>query len=174
MPPGRRSGEAHVDYDAISSVLAQSLAQELLYGPDAARLAYIGIDGDPRVVPVAFWAEGLQLRVATVPGTPKVAALRVNPRVAITIDHGAAQPRELLLRGVASIKTVEGVPAGYLAAARKMMTSDEYAAWEPGVLALYDEMAVIDITITWAKLIDFETSLPQAIEDLIGSKMANE
>jgi hypothetical protein len=52
------------------------------------------------------------------------------------------------------------------------MTDEQYGEWVAGVQALYDEMAVITITPTWAKLLDFETTLPTAVEDLIKEKAA--
>ena len=33
--------------------------------------------------------------------------------------------------------------------------------------ALYDQMALITIEPDWAKLLDFETTLPKAVEDLV-------
>ena len=74
------------------------------------------------------------------------------------------------MRGTAEIKLVEGVPDGYLAAGRKVMTEDQYPEWVAGVRGLYVEMVVITITPTWAKLVDFETTLPTAVEDLIKQK----
>jgi hypothetical protein len=38
--------------------------------------------------------------------------------------------------------------------------------WEAGIRSLYDGMVRIVVTPTWAKLIDFETTLPSAIEEL--------
>ena len=52
------------------------------------------------------------------------------------------------------------------------MTDDQYAGWVAGVQGLYDEMVVITITPTWAKLLDFETTLPKSVEDLIKEKAA--
>lgn len=37
---------------------------------------------------------------------------------------------------------------------------------------LYDEVVVITITPTWAKLLDFESTIPKAVEDLIEEKSA--
>jgi hypothetical protein len=36
-----------------------------------------------------------------------------------------------------------------------------------GVKSLYKQMVRITITPTWAKVIDFETTLPSAVEELI-------
>jgi len=43
---------------------------------------------------------------------------------------------------------------------------EEFPQWEAGVHALYDHVARIDITPTWVKIQDFETRIPQALEDL--------
>ena len=85
--------------DEIAEILAKPYAQQLLNGPEPARLAYNGLDGDPRVIPIGFWTEGRRVAMATVPKAAKVAALRKNPKVAL--DHrpgrlpaeGAADPR---------------------------------------------------------------------------------
>jgi hypothetical protein len=76
----------------------------------------------------------------------------------------------LLIRGTAEVELVEGIPDGYLTAGRKVMTDDKYVEWVAGVQSLYDEMVVITITPTWAKLLDFETTIPKAVEDLIKEK----
>jgi hypothetical protein len=67
---------------------------------------------------------------------------------------------------------VKGIPEGYLTAGRKVMTEDQYGDWVVGVEGLYDEMVVITITPTWAKLLDFESTIPKAVEDLINEKSA--
>ena len=156
----------------IAEILAKPYAQQLLNGPEPARLAYNGLDGDPRVVPIGFWTDGGRFGMATVPKAAKVAALRANPKVALTIDQGAFPPKVLLIRGTASVELVQGVPEGYLTAGHKVMTDEQYPDWAAGVQSLYDEMAVITITPTWAKLLDFETTIPKAVEDLIKEKSA--
>ena len=157
--------------EEIAAVLAKPYSQQLLNGPEPARLAYNGLDGDPRVVPIGFWVEGDQLQIATVPKAAKVAALRKNPKVALTIDTGAFPPKVLLLRGTAEVELVQGIPEGYLVAGRKVMADEgQYAGWLEGVKALYDEMVLITVTLTWAKLLDFETTIPKAVEDLIVAK----
>ncbi len=159
--------------DEIAEILAKPYSQQLLNGPEPARLAYNGLDGDPRVIPIGFWTDGPQVMMATVPKAAKVAALRTNPKVAVTIDQGAFPPKVLLIRGTAEVALVAGVPDGYLTAGRKVMTEEQYPGWVAGVQSLYDEMAVITITPTWAKLLDFETTIPQAVEDLIRERSAS-
>jgi hypothetical protein len=158
--------------EEIAEVLAKPYAQQLLNGPEPARLAYNGRDGDPRVIPIGFWTEGQQIVMATLPKSAKVAALRKHPKVALTIDQGAFPPKVLLIRGTAAVERVEGIPDGYLTAGHKVMNDDQYPEWVAGVRSLYDEMVVITVTPTWAKLLDFETTIPQAVEDLIKEKSA--
>ena len=47
------------------------------------------------------------------------------------------------------------------------MTSDQRVEWDADVRSLYDGMVRIVVTPAWAKLIDFETTLPSAVEELI-------
>jgi hypothetical protein len=158
--------------DEIAAILAKPYAQQLLNGPEPARFAYDGLDGDPRVIPIGFWIEGGRILMATVPKSAKVAAVRKNPKVALTIDTGAFPPKALLIRGTAEVELVQGVPEGYLLAGHKVMTDEQYPEWEAGVKGLYSEMVLITVTLTWAKLLDFETTIPKSVEDLIKEKSA--
>ncbi|MDX3005834.1 pyridoxamine 5'-phosphate oxidase family protein [Kribbella solani] len=162
-----------MDKQQIAEILAKPYAQQLLNGPEPARLAYDGLDGDPRVIPIGFWTEGEQILMATLPESAKVAALRKNPKVALTIDTGVFPPKVLLIRGTAELTLHPGIPDGYLHSGHKVMTDAQYPAWEAGVRALYDEMTLITITPTWTKLLDFETTIPQSVEDLIKAKSAS-
>jgi hypothetical protein len=158
--------------EEIAEIFAKPYAQQLLNGPEPARMAYDGLDGDPRVIPIGFWTEGTRIVMATAPKAAKVAALRQNPKVALTIDQGAFPPKVLLIRGTAELELVDSIPEGYLTAGRKVMTGDQYEDWVAGVQGLYDAMVVITITPTWAKLLDFETTIPKAVEDLVKEKGA--
>ncbi|WP_405060744.1 pyridoxamine 5'-phosphate oxidase family protein [Kribbella sp. NBC_01505] len=153
--------------EEIATVLAKPYSQALLYGSEPARMAYNGVDGDPRCIPIGFWMEGDQLLIATVPKAAKVAALKKDPKVAFTIDTAAYPPKVLLLRGTAEVELVQGVPQGYVDGGHKVMTAEQHVDWEAGVRGLYSEMVVITVTLTWAKLLDFETTIPKAVEDLI-------
>src|SRR6478736_9913571 len=102
--------------EEIAEILAKPYAQQLLSGPEPARLAYDGLDGDPRVIPIGFWTEDERVVMATVPKSAKVAALREHPNVALTIDRGAFPPKALLIRGTAEVVLADGVPDGYLTA----------------------------------------------------------
>ena len=59
------------------------------------------------------------------------------------------------------------MPEGYIEASRRLVGAEQMPEWEAGVRALYQQMVVITVTPEWAKLLDFETTIPQAVEDLI-------
>jgi hypothetical protein len=162
-----------MDRNDVTEVLSKPISQELLGSSIPARLAYTALDGDPRVIPIGFWWNGAQVVVFTVPTAAKVRALQHNPRVAITIDTQEQwPPRVLLVRGAASVELVDGVPDEYIEASRKVTPAAVFEEWEAGVRGLYDQMVRITIEPDWAKLLDFETTIPKAVEDLIHAKMA--
>lgn len=102
------------------------------------------------------------------PTAYKVRALHAAPRVALTIDTtGRQPPHVLLMRGTASIDIVDGVPPEYVKATRKAIDATQWSAFEAEVRSLYKQMARITITPQWAKLLDFETTLPSDVERLV-------
>ena len=153
--------------DDVLQVLNDPLAQELLDSNIPARLAYTGRDGAPRAIPIAFDWTGTEFVVCTPPHAAKVRALQANPRVALTIDTTTFPPHVLLVRGTARVEVVDGVPPEYLAGSRKIVGEARFSAFEEQVRALYQQMARIAIVPEWAKLLDFETRLPRAVEQLV-------
>ena len=150
----------------ITEVLNRPISQELL-ARDLTRLAYVAKDGTPRNVPIAFTWNGSEIVMCTVKNAPKLPALRANPAVALTIDTEVHPPRILLIRGRADLDVVDGIPEEYLQMnGTYAMTPEQRVAWETEVRSLYDGMVRIVVTPTWAKLIDFETTLPSAVEEL--------
>ena len=91
----------------VAEVLAKPISQELLGSSIPVRLAYVGTDGAPRVIPIGSAWTGEHVVVATLPGSAKVRALQQNPRAIDTVEPH------------------------------------------------------------WAKLLDFETTIPEAVEDLV-------
>lgn len=153
----------------IAEILARPYSQQLLSGTVPARFAYIGLDGGPRVVPVGFHWDGERVHIFSTPKMAKVKALRKDPRVSITIDTESFPPKVLLLRGTAELTLEDGVPADYLSSA-KLVPEDQFEGWKAGVESLYDQMYRITITLDWVKLLDFETTLPKAVQDIIDEK----
>jgi hypothetical protein len=153
----------------IDDELTISGAQDLLTSTSMARLAYLGHDGTPRVIPIGFFWTGDQVVVSTAATAPKVSALSARPDVALTIDGGdtPGNARALSIRGRASVEIVDGVTEEYLASARKVMDADAAAQFEHACRELYDQMARIAITPHWVRYYDFGAGrLPRFLQDL--------
>jgi hypothetical protein len=156
-----------VQPNEISEILNRPISQELL-ARDLTRLAYIAKDGTPRNVPIGFTWNGTEIVMCTSKNAPKLPALRHNPSVALTIDTEVHPPKILLIRGQAELDVVDGIPDEYLQMnGSYAMTPEQRVEWEAEVRSLYDGMVRIVVIPTWAKLIDFETTLPSAVEELI-------
>ncbi len=146
------------------SLLEHPLAQELLHAPIPARLAYTWKDGTPRVVPIWFHWTGQELVLGSPPKAPKVLILPDHPQVALTIDSNDWPYKTLLIRGIASIQTVEGVAPEYAAAAERYFGEAQGRAWVEQVRAMSAQMTRIAVRPTWVGLLDFQTRFPSAIE----------
>jgi hypothetical protein len=156
-----------MDQHAIDEILNRPLSQELL-ARDLARLAFIALDGTPRSIPIGIFWNGTEIVMCTAKNARKLPALRRDPAVALTIDTESHPPKVLLIRGRAELDVVDGIPEEYMQwNGTYQMTPEQRAEWEVGVQSLYDGMVRVVVKPTWAKLIDFETTLPTAIEELM-------
>ena len=156
-----------MNQSAIDEVLNRPLSQELL-ARDLTRLAFIALDGTPRSIPIGFFWNGAEIVMCTATNARKLPALRRNPAVALTIDTEVHPPKVLLIRGQAELDAVDGIPDEYLQwNGAYQMTPEQRTEWEEGVKSLYDGMVRVVVKPTWVKLIDFETTLPTAIEELM-------
>ncbi len=161
-----------MDQQRIEEVLAGEVARKLLQRT-IARLAYVARDGTPRVVPIGYLWDGSALVMCTATNAAKIKALQVNPDVALTIDTDEFPPNVLLVRGRADLEWVDGIPDEYMQMNDpSYMTAEQREAWEVGVRSLYDAMYRIRVVPRWAKVLDFETTLPSAVEQLIARKQA--
>lgn len=165
--PTDRTGLAQGD----PALLDTELAQRLLAAPIPARLAFIALDGTPRVVPTWFHWTGQDLVMPTYIAGPNIgirhpatrlAALRARPDVAVTIDTDTFPPQSLSLRGQVEITEVTGLAPEYAAAARRYL-GEEAAA---GMLASVDQpgtaQARIVLRPAWVGLLDFDGRRPSA------------
>jgi general stress protein 26 len=158
--------------EAIAEVLNRPTSQELL-ARDITRLAYVAKDGTPRTIPIGFTWNGTEIVMCTTKNAPKLHALRNNPTVALTIDTEVHPPKILLIRGTAELDTVDGIPDEYLQMnGSYQMSAEQRVEWEAEVRSLYDGMVRVVVTPTWAKLIDFETTLPTPVEELMREREA--
>lgn len=158
-----------MDTQELARELGHPEAQKLLSG-SMARLAYNGHDGFPRVIPVGFYWTGERIVVSTAPTSPKVRALSSRPEVALTIDAGDTpeEAKALLVRGLATMETVDGVTDEYIAASKNSMGKTEQAEFEQNVRSVYKQMVRISIEPKWARLYDFGAGrLPAFLADLV-------
>jgi hypothetical protein len=137
--------------------LGQTGARELLQSAQLARVAYNGQDGFPRVIPIGFHWNGEHIVICTATTAPKVRALSSRPEVAVTIDVGStpSEAKALLVRGIATVEIVDGVPDEYLAGSRSSLDAEQAESFERSVRAMYDQMARISIEPRWARFYDF-------------------
>jgi hypothetical protein len=153
-----------------AQVMELPIARQLLRDEPILHLSYTARDGGPRVIPIGYVWDGARFLMWTVPHSAKVGALRADDRVAITIDVPGPPPRVLLVRGRAALETVDGVPDGYLEASRRATPEEAWEDFETQVRSLYKQMTVVTVTPEWARLLDFETTLPSAVESLLGAQ----
>jgi hypothetical protein len=160
MPPLPQGDLGLLDSDAAKRLLASGIP---------ARFAYLALDGTPRVVPTWFHWTGDELVMPTFVAAPHVrhparlAALRANPAVAVTIDTEDTPPVALGIRGRASVTEVDGVAPEYALAAPRYMGAEAAASY----LAMIDQpgtrMARIAVRPSWVGLVDFQTRLPSTL-----------
>jgi Pyridoxamine 5'-phosphate oxidase len=144
-------------------LLQNPVAQELLQSKIPARLAYIWMDGTPRVVPIWFHWNGHQLVLGTPPKAPKLKALAKNRKVSLTIDDNTFPHKVLLIRGVASLQQVDGIVPEYAAAAERYFGREQGQVWISQVRGMMAAMVKVTITPEWVGVLDFQTRFPSAI-----------
>ena len=94
----------------VAKELDGPVARRLLSGAIPARFAYLALDGTPRAIPIGFLWNGREVVMCTATNSAKVKALKANPQIALTIDTTDHPPQILLIRGAASLETVDGIP----------------------------------------------------------------
>ena len=158
-----------VDIRQIEQELATAGAQGLLTNSSMARLAYNGLDGRPRVIPIGFFWTGTEIVLSTAASSPKVTALSARPDVALSIDAGDRPDtaKALSVRGTARMRIVNGVTDEYIAGVKKFLDAEEAAEFEQQVRSMYDRMARITIQPRWVRFYDFGAGrLPKFLSDL--------
>lgn len=161
----------------VAAELAQPKAHHLLETATLCRLAYNGTDGLPRVIPIGFYWNGSAIVICTATTAPKVRALAQRPEVAITIDGGAtpAEAQSVLVRGRATLETVDGIPPEYLRATTKVMEAATAAEFEGLVRQMYQQMVRITIEPSWARFFDYGAGrIPRFLAELAEKAMAGD
>jgi Pyridoxamine 5'-phosphate oxidase len=153
-------------------LLDSDVARRLLASALRARIAFVAKDGTPRVVPSWFHWTGDELVMPTFVRAPhvraparRIAALRANPAVAVTIDTDAEPPEVLLLRGRVSITEVDGIVPEYALEARRYLDEQEATALLAQIDRPGTRMARIALRPSWVGLLDFHSRLPSVMSD---------
>ena len=156
--------------DDLARELHDPGAEELLGSAGMARLAYNGLDGLPRVVPVGILWKADRIVTCTATTAPKVKALETRPNVALTLESGDTPDtaKALQVRGIAHLETVDGVADEYLEMAAKGMEGSELEEFERKVRETYDQMVRISIEPQWARFYDFGAGrMPDFLRKLV-------
>lgn len=148
-------------------LLENDVARRLLASALPARVAYVAVDGTPRVVPTWFHWNGEELVMPTFISAPHVRhpagrlkAMRVNPAVAISIDTEGFPPDVLLVRGRAEVTEVEGVDPDYAVSARRYLGEHDAEEYLREINHPSTRMARISVRPTWVGVVDFRSRPP--------------
>jgi hypothetical protein len=164
-------------------LLDEPAAQRLLSSSILARLAYAARDGGPRIVPTWFRWTGSHVVMVTYVAGPqagiahparRLADLRADPRVAISIDTDGVPPTALQLRGRVEIDEVDGIAPEYADAARRYLGAEQADQLLAAVDRPGTRQARIALRPDWVSLVDFTTRLPSAQGGLRDAHRAQE
>lgn len=150
-------------------LLDTDVAKRRLTSISPLRLAYTALDGTPRVLPVLFHWNGEEVVMGGFASSARGRALRVNPRVALTLDTEDQPPEVLLLRGNAEIAEVQGVVPEYETYMRAGMPEAAADAYFAELRARDVLMERIAVRPDWAAVMDFQTRFPAPMPEWLRS-----
>jgi len=101
--------------------LDDPIVAELIEGPNLARLAYIGADGRPHVVPIWCAYRDGDIVMVTGPKADKVRAIERNGAVSLTIDSSKPPYHVLLIDGDATVEPTDGMAPEYPAIVQRYL-----------------------------------------------------
>ena len=145
------------------ALLEHPFSKELLASQIPARLAYVWMDGTPRVVPIWFHWNGKEVVMASPPKAPKLKALAKNPKVAITIDNNTFPHKVLSIRGSVRLQALNEIAPEYIAASERYFGPEGGPAWVKQLRGMCSSMVRITMTPEWVGLLDFQTRFPSAL-----------
>jgi hypothetical protein len=144
-------------------LLDTDVARRRLAANSPLRLAYVALDGTPRVLPVQFLWNGEEVVMGGFAPSARGRALRANPRVALTLDTDDNPPEVLLLRGDAVVTEVRGVVPEYETYMRAGMPAEAADAYFGELRSRDVAMERIAVRPDWAAVMDFQTRFPAAM-----------
>jgi PPOX class probable F420-dependent enzyme len=146
---------------SLPAALSSEVARQLLASRIPARLAYLGGDGRPRVLPIWFHWTGEAIVIATSASSPKFRAIRRNPDLALTIDSEAPPYRSLQIRGRAEIEIVDGLAPEYETMAHRYYPKAAAELWLARARAHVLRQARLTIRPAWARVLDVAALSPE-------------
>jgi PPOX class probable F420-dependent enzyme len=145
----------------LPEALRTEVAAELLASRIPCRLAYLGADDLPRVLPIWFHWTGEAVVIATSATSPKFRAIRRRPELALTVDSEAPPYRSLQLRGRAEIELVAGLAPEYEAMAHRYYPKAAAEVWLARSRAAVRQQARLTLRPTWARVLDVAALSPE-------------
>jgi len=135
----------------------------LLEGPNLARLAYIGLDARPRVVPIWCTYRDGEVIMVTGPKAAKVPAIEANPAVAISIDASKPPYHVLLIHGDASIEATEGMAEEYPEIVRRYLGDQGAEAYLAPMRERVKTQRRIRVNVRSYRVLDFVKRFPRSL-----------
>lgn len=149
----------------VTALLNDPVAQELLHAPIPARLAYLGKDGTPRVIPIGFHWTGEEIVVSVSDFSPNRDAFN-NTKVAVTIDTSTYPFKVLKIHGTARATVMDTVPLEYIKAGEQLLGPEGMQAFiknlEP-IIPNIKHWIKVSIKPEWVSILDFQTRFPGQI-----------
>jgi PPOX class probable F420-dependent enzyme len=133
----------------------------LLSGPNLARLAYLGLDGRPRAVPIWFEYVDGDFIMVTGPKAAKVAPLQANGAVALTIDSSSPPYHVLLVNGDATVEPTVGMAPEYPHIVERYLGSAGAAAYLSR-MNVKRQMRIRVHPVSW-RILDFVKRFPRSL-----------
>lgn len=135
---------------------------ELLSGANLARLAYVGRNGRPHVVPIWFAYLDGEIVMVTGPKADKVPALEANGAVALTIDSSTPPYHVLLIDGDATVEATDGMAPEYPAIVERYLgkAADAYLATMRGRVRTQRR---IRVRVRSWRVLDFVKRFPKSL-----------
>jgi hypothetical protein len=146
-------------------LLDTEVAQRRLTANSPLRMAYVALDGTPRVVPVNFLWTGEEIVMGGFAPSARGRALRANPAVALTIDTDEQPPEVVQLRGRAEVAEVRGVVPEYEQYMRRGLTAAAADAYFAEIRRRDVVMERIAVRPEWVGVVDFRTRFPAAMPE---------
>lgn len=139
----------------MSPNLDTPVAQRLLASTIPARLAFVGPNGHPHVLPIWFLWRNETIVICARADSFKVKAIRRHPHVALSIDSETPPYESLRVRGAAEIEIVDGIADEYVECAHRYYGPDKGQQWIDFMSNVTQQMARISITPEWVEALDF-------------------